>query len=206
VPAEAWHYTNLTPIEAINAIAAAAGAVVQAHPSLPRLIIAPRYAAPSWAWDNETPDVTLPPDILTRMGSEYRPTEPLNAVYVSGETTGVLALVRRTGTAGDRLAPMIVDALTTDPAPARGRGLAELSASGEQTMESIALPVADDLAGLLATGQLLRVDPAGDDWRGVVRALTVSARLDGQALVVDQTADVERHLEANPHEPVSSVS
>ncbi|SDO30076.1 hypothetical protein SAMN04487957_10599 [Halomonas shengliensis] len=195
----AWHYTNRTPIEAISAIATAAGAVVQAHPSQPRLIIAPRYAAPHWAWQGEAPDVTLPPDILTRLGSQYRPSEALNAVYVSGETTGVLALVKRAGTAGDRLGEMIVDPLITRQAPARGRGIAVLSASGEQTRETLALPVASDLAGLLATGQLLRVDPDGDDWRGLVRAVSVAARLEGSgnraALVVEQTAELERHLE-----------
>lgn len=199
VPPEAWHYTERTPIEAITAIATAAGAVVQAHPSQPELIVAPRYAVPHWAWDGAAPDLTLPPDILTRLGSEYRPSEPLNGVYVSGETTGVLALVKRTGTAGDRLAPMIVDPLTTEPAPARGRGIATLSATGEQTREALALPVAADLAGLLATGQLLRVDPDGDDWRGLVRAVSVNARLDGNghraALVVEQTAELERHLQ-----------
>ncbi|MCL7938839.1 hypothetical protein M8009_00790 [Halomonas sp. ATCH28] len=192
---EAWHYTNRTPIEAITAIATAAGAVVQAHPSEPRLIIAPRYAAPHWAWAGETPDVTLPLDLLTRLGSEYRPSEPLNGVYVSGETTGVLALVKRTGTAADRQGEMIVDPLITRQAPARGRGIAVLSASGEQTRESLALPVATDIAGLLATGQLVRIDPDGNDWRGLVRAVSVSARLNNDALVVEQTAELERHLE-----------
>lgn len=192
---EAWHYTNRTPIEAITAIATAAGAVVQAHPSEPRLIIAPRYSAPHWAWSGETPDVTLPLDVLTRLGSEYRPSDPLNGVYVSGETTGVLALVKRTGTAADRQGEMIVDPLITRQAPARGRGIAVLSASGEQTRESLALPVATDIAGLLATGQLVRIDPDGSDWRGLVRAVSVSARLNNDALVVEQTAELERHLE-----------
>lgn len=195
VDSGAWHYTNRTPIEAITAIATAAGAVVQAHPREPRLIIAPRYQVPHWAWQGETPDVTLPPDVLTRLGSQYRPSEPLNAVYVSGETTGVLALVKRTGTAGDRLGEMIVDPLTTRQAPARGRGLSVLSASGEQTRETLALPVASDIAGLLSTGQLLRVAPDGDDWRGLVRAVSVSAQLSNDALVVEQTAELERHLE-----------
>jgi hypothetical protein len=111
----------------------------------------------------------------------------------------VLALVRRTGTAGDRLAPMIVEPLTNEPAPARGRGIATLSATGEQTRETLVLPLADSLAGLLANGQLLRIDPTGDDWRGLVRAVSINARLEGSgtraALVVDQTAELERHLE-----------
>ncbi|RAH37404.1 hypothetical protein [Halomonas sp. SL1] len=197
VDAGAWHYTNRTPIEAISAIATAAGATVQAHPSEPRLIIAPRYAAPHWAWAGETPDVTLPPDVLTRLGSEYRPSEALNGVYISGETTGVLALVKRTGTAADRLGEMIVDPLTTRQAPARARGIAVLSASGEQTRETLALPVADDIAGLLATGQLIRVGPAGDDWRGLVRGVSLAASVDGNgALTIEQTAELERHLES----------
>ncbi|MBB3192038.1 hypothetical protein [Halomonas cerina] len=196
VDAGAWHYTNRTPIEAITAIAAAAGGVVQAHPSEPTLIVAPRYQAPHWAWSSETPDVTLPLDVLTRLGSDYRPAETLNGVYVSGETTGVLALVKRTGTAADRLGEMVVDPLVTRQAAARGRGIAVLSASGDQSRESLQLPVSADIAGLLATGQLVRVDPAGDDWRGLVRAVSIDAGLDGDgALTINQTAEVERHLE-----------
>lgn len=195
VEAEAWHYTNRTPIEAITAIASAAGAVVQAHPSQPRLIIAPRYAAPHWAWGGATPDVTLPLDVLTRLGSELRSTEALNGVYVTGETTGVLALVKRTGTAADRLGEMVVDPLVTRQAPARGLGIAVLSASGAQTRESLALPLSADIAGLLATGQLVRVDPDGDDWRGLVRAVSLNAQLQGDALTIDQSVELERHLE-----------
>ncbi|MGM0694834.1 MAG: hypothetical protein ACQEUN_15700 [Pseudomonadota bacterium] len=195
VEPEAWHYTNRTPIEAITAIANAAGTVVQAHPSQPQLIIAPRYTAPHWAWAGETPDVTLPLDVLTRLGSELRSSEALNGVYVSGETTGVLALVKRTGTAADRLGEMVVDPLVTRQAPARGRGIAVLSASGAQTRESLALPLAADIAGLLETGQLVRVDPDGDDWRGLVRAVSLNAQLQGDALTIDQSVELERHLE-----------
>ncbi|MEQ6916563.1 hypothetical protein [Halomonas aquatica] len=198
VEPEAWHYTGRTPIEAITAIASAAGGLVQAHPSQPTLIVAPRYAAPHWAWAGETPDVTLPLAVLTRLASEYRPSDPLNGVYVSGETTGVLALVKRTGTAADQLGEMVVDPLITRQAPARGRGIAMLSASGDQSSETLALPVSADLAGLLATGHLVRVDPAGDDWRGLVRAVSIDATLDGDgALTINQTAEVERHLEEN---------
>ncbi|WFM72970.1 hypothetical protein [Halomonas sp. CKK8] len=195
VEPEAWHYTNRTPIEAITAIASAAGAVVQAHPSQPRLIIAPRYAAPHWAWGGATPDVTLPLDVLTRLGSEVRSSEALNGIYVSGETTGVLALVKRTGTAAGRLGEMVVDPLVTRQAPARGRGIAVLSASGAQTRESLALPLSADIAGLLETGQLVRVDPDGDDWRGLVRAVSLNAQLQGDALTIDQSVELERHLE-----------
>ena len=195
VESGAWHYTNRTPIDAITAIATAAGATVQAHPHLTRLIIAPRYAAPHWAWHAARPDITLPPDVLTRLGSDYQPKEPLNAVYVSGDTTGVLALVKRTGTAGDRHGEMVVDPLITRHNPARGRGISVLSASGEQTRETLALPVADDIVGLLENGQLLRVDPDGDNWRGVVRSVSLRAQRQNNALVVEQTAEIERHLE-----------
>ncbi|CAM3306505.1 hypothetical protein [Halomonas lysinitropha] len=195
VEPEAWHYTNRTPIEAITAIANAAGAMVQAHRSAPQLIIAPRYALPHWAWAGTTPSVTLPLDVLTRLGSELRRSEALNGVYISGETTGVLALVKRTGTAADRLGEMVVDPLITRQAPARARGISVLSASGAQTRESLALPLADDLAGLLETGQLLHVDPSGDDWRGLVRAVSLNARLQNDALTIEQTAELERHLE-----------
>lgn len=44
-------------------------------------------------------------------------------MFVSGQDVGVLGQVTRAGTAGDVLAPMVVDALITEAAAARQRGV-----------------------------------------------------------------------------------
>jgi hypothetical protein len=62
-------------------------------------------------------------------------------VFVSGQEVGVLAQVSRAGTAGDVFAPMVVDALITQAAAARQRGIAVLADTGRQVELSLRLPV-----------------------------------------------------------------
>ena len=66
--------------------------------------------------------------VTSREAIEWLELPRYNGVYISGATSdGVLNLVKRTGTAGDVLAPMVSDPLNTHADASRQRGLAVLA-------------------------------------------------------------------------------
>ena len=113
-------------------------------------------------------------------------------MFVAGERFGSVARVIRSGTAGDLLAPMIVDPLITHADAARERGRAVLADTGRQALVTLELPMLPSI-GLLDPGRLIAVGEDGQSWRGLVRGTTVSASW-SQSLIVRQTVEVERHL------------
>lgn len=198
VPAGAWSHSG-TPLEAVQAIAQAAGGYLQSHRSAPTLLTRHPYSqrtgdhpgAP-WGWMSGPADVALAMDAIITEGLERKDGPDINAVYVSGTTQGVLAQVKRTGTAGDKLAAMVTDALITDAVAARQRGLAVLGAAGAKYNVRLDLPVLTGMnqPGVLDVGQLVQVN-ASTPWRGRVRGVGVSQK--GNTL--RQTVTLERHLE-----------
>lgn len=191
VPAGAWSYDSLAPIDAISRIAQAAGGYVQAHQQDQTIIVASRFEAAPWRWAESEVDLAVPRDIITQLGSDQQPGDARNAVWLHGDTGGIQAQIIRQGTAGDQLAPTVVDALITDQAPAQSRGIAELSATLRQSTESLQMPLAASLGGLLLLGMMIECD----GWRGVSRGVSVSASLQGRALSVRQSIELQRfHL------------
>jgi len=206
VPAGAWRYAALAPIDAISKLAAAAGGYVAADQVAETIHVRPLYPSAPWEWSTATPAFQVPRDILTQRSSDKRPGDAVNGVYVHGGSFGgILAHVIRQGTVGDTLATTIVDDLITDPAPARARGVAAISATMRQATESYELPLDQSLGGLIEVGSLIEAghDSAGfvADWRGMVRGATVTAGVSrasngGPQLSVRQSLEIERHFEA----------
>ena len=105
----------------------------------------------------------------------------------------MLALVKRSGTAGDKLAAMVTDSLITHTAAARQAGLAILGAAGHKYAVRLDLPVLTGAGqpGVLAVGQLVQIN-AAVPWRARVRGVSVQARQP----TLRQTITLERHLES----------
>lgn len=64
VTAGAWSYDGKTRIEAVQAVAEAAGAVVVSHPWDDVLLIRPLYPVSPWDWGVTAPDVQIPDDLI----------------------------------------------------------------------------------------------------------------------------------------------
>lgn len=197
VPTAAWSHQG-TPLDAVQAIAQAAGGYLQSHRSAATLLTRHPYSqrtgdnpgAP-WGWMTGPADVELAPDAIITEGVDRRDGPDINAVYVSGTTQGVLAQVKRTGSAGDKLAAMVTDALITDAVVARQRGLAILGTAGPQYNVRMDLPVLTGVGqpGVLDVGQLVQIN-ATVPWRGRVRAVSVAAKSPS----LRQSITLERHL------------
>jgi hypothetical protein len=193
VPAGVWIHSG-TPLDAVVTLAAAAGAYVQADSAARTLHVLPRYPVAPWDWSSGTPAVVLPSSAVLDRGTEHIIGAGYNVVYVSGQEQGILARVKRLGTAGDVAAEMIVDRLITHADAARGRGLEVLARTGARqvtTLETGVLPV----SGLLHVGTLMDWTREGVARRGLVRSLRVSVSVpSGQSrdpIKVRQTVEVE---------------
>lgn len=189
VPAGAWSWDGLTPMGRITRLAEAAGGIVFGQPGERVLSVLPRTPVMPEAWAAATPDLILPDAVMETLGEEWDETPVYNAVIVTGERNGITARVKRTGTAGDAIAPTIVDALITHPDPARYRGMDVLAQGGSAARVSVSLPMLDGL-GLVLPGTLVSVTGA-DPFRAMSRGVRVSAEWK-DALVVRQTLDLER--------------
>jgi hypothetical protein len=202
VPAGAWSHTG-TPLAAVQAIVEAAGGYLQSHRSLATLLA--RHPYPElpggipggpWNWSGAfAADVELAPDALITRSIERRDGADINGVYVSGQNQGVLALVRRTGTAADKLASMVVDPLIVASEVALQRGLSVLGAGGPKHLVQSELPILTGAGqpGVLDVGQLVQINDTVP-WRGRVRSVSVNATLPKARQVVT----IERHLEVAP--------
>jgi len=190
LPAGVWSYSG-TPLGAALRVAESIGAIVRSDRVAQRLTIAPRYAVEPWDWASTTPDIVMPADVIVTDSLEPDNSPPYNAVYVSGQAQGISARIKRAGTAGEVLAPQIVDALITDQVAARQRGIAVLGAAGKRQKHTLDMPLltGGTAPGLIAPGYFLHVDDVGGAaWRGLVRGLQLRASLP----VVRQTITVER--------------
>lgn len=192
MPANAWSYTNLTPVAAIKQIAEGGGGFLNSHMSARQLLVKPVYPVAPWQWNTTDPDLILPYDIVLRESLKWEEKPMYNAVYVQGETAGVRGFVKLSGTAGDYQAPMVVDAMIGDEAAARQRGISVLAAGGKQARVSLELPMHETI-GVIEPSMLLKIT-GNDDWYGLSRSVSISSSIatDGK-ITTRQTVELERH-------------
>ena len=185
IPGGVWSHQG-TYISALNTIARAAGATLQPHPEQMRFRVQHRYPIAPWDWASHTPEIILPATAVLQEAITVNDKPAYNRVFVSGESNGVLGQVTRTGSAGDRVAPMVVDALITEITAARQRGLAILADTGRQLEVQLRLPILPE-TGVITPGVFLEYAYDGTTRRGLVRA----TQIDVSVPQVWQTLELE---------------
>lgn len=175
VPAGAFSYVNKSRVEAIAQIAQAVGAMIYPDGETKTLRIRPLWPVAPWAMAGATPAVVVHDDVILSYNVEPSISPLYNKVFVRGEQQGVFGGVRRTGTAGDKVAPDIVDALITDVIAARQRGTAELAGSGNKDVVSLTMPIMDLLPPCLP-GQILGVTWQTETYKALVDSIQITAQ------------------------------
>ena len=197
VPAGAWSH-NGSRLSAVQRVAEAAGGYVQSHRSSATLqvrhpypLLAGGVPGGPWNWDGVTPDVELAADAVITSGKEAKDGADVDGIYISGTNQGVIALVKRTGTAGAKLAAMQVDPLITHVDAATQRGLSVLGTAGAKEHVTLELPVltGSGQPGVIDVGKLVQVNESAP-WRGRVRSVSVAYNQP----TVRQTLTLERQL------------
>lgn len=197
VPAGAWSHSG-SRLSAVQRVAEAAGGYLQSHRSAATLQVRHPYpllpgGVPGgpWNWAGVTPDIQLAADAVITSGKEAKDGADIDAVYISGTNQGVIALVKRTGTAGAKLAAMQADPLITHVDAATQRGLSILGTAGAKEHVTLELPVltGSGQPGVIDVGKLVQVNESVP-WRGRVRSVSVAYSRPS----VRQTITLERHL------------
>lgn len=195
VPAGVFSYQNKTKIEAIAQVVSAIGGMLYADGATNTLIVRPRWPVVPWSTALAVPDIAVHDDVILQYNSTPAVNPLYNKVFVRGEQQGVMCGVRRTGTAGDVIAPDVIDALITDNQAARMRGTAELADSGDKDEISITLPIMATLPPCLP-GSLLGVVWQTDNYKATVDSLSIRAeRTNDGAITVRQTVGALRSYE-----------
>lgn len=177
-----------TWIEALSSIASAVGGYLIPHPSDQSIRVRHRYPVAPWEWGAVSPDFVLPVDAVARESLRWVEKPAYNRVFVSGQDVGVLGQVTRAGTAGDVLAPMVVDSLITEAAAARQRGIAVLADTGQQIEVNLRLPVLAE-TGIIQPGAFVEYQDGSVTRLGLVRSTQVEAGMPE----VWQTLGVQSH-------------
>lgn len=188
VPAGRYTSWN-TPIGALIRLVNTTNDGLYTDPVLQIITAQKRWPVASWLLDAETVDLLIPEAAVITLTQSPVYTPPLNGVYVSGTSHGVLALVKIAGTDG-ALQPSdpIVEELLCDEAgvAARARGLNVLSDSGAGwTMDAEVLFTPE--VGLVKPGLIVSI--AG--MKGISRSCRISASW-SNGLQVKQQVGLER--------------
>jgi hypothetical protein len=176
LPAGCLSVADATWIDVVKKVAAAVGGVVQTNPAGYDLILQSRYPASPKDWAATTPDATLMAGIMSQ-GIAPKQQPGYNQVIVSGQHYGVIATVRREGTAGDNPAPNVTDPLLTNVAVCTERGRVELDETGYNKADEtllLPLPGPGNTPALLLPGDLVLVQDLSASWRGQVKSVSVA--------------------------------
>ncbi|WP_180089460.1 hypothetical protein [Acinetobacter sp. YH12219] len=195
VPANAWSYAELTPIKAIQEIAEGAGGFVSSHMKDRKLLIQPRYAYAPWEWAGLTPDVSIPFNLVLQRTREKDFKPNYNAVTVAAEHQGIQAIVKREGTAGDKMAPTAVTPFINSEQPARTMARAELSKYGKKRIYQDTIPLHPNIGVILPSQIISMQDRDLGTWNGHSYGTSISASWSSDAgLKIRQTFTVERYI------------
>ncbi|PIE68233.1 MAG: hypothetical protein CSA21_08555, partial [Deltaproteobacteria bacterium] len=183
----AWQ--NAAPIDVIKQVAVAAGGFVRPKINEKVLQLLPRFKKQPWLWTVDDADIVLPASMMIKDTGNWDGRPEGDIVYLVG-STGTWA-VKREGTAGERPAGEITDALITDDIAARGRAIWEIGRCGRWQKHSLNLPIfADQQPGLILPGMMVAITEP-KVWFGVVSSVAITANWTNGGLIVRQQIGME---------------
>lgn len=201
VPAGVFAHSG-TPLGVVKRVAETIGAVVISDRAAYSVQVLPRYPLLPNEWATAVPDVEIALGAVRSESFERRSSPPYDGVYLFGQQQGAAAFVKRAGTSGANLHPVITDLLLTDDAACAQRGAAVLGAAGEKQDHRLVLPFVAGTGepGAFEVNWLARVVEPGETWYGLVRGVSiqVSAQTETAPATIAQTVTLERHMEAIP--------
>ena len=189
VPANVFSHTG-TYISALNAVVGSVGAYLQPKGTTDEMDVLLRYPTPAWDWSSAIPDLVLPSAVTSREGIEWVDKPLYDRVFVSGQEGGVLGRYTRAGTAGELLAPGVVDPLITHVDAVRQRGRTIISDTGRIANVTLRLPVLSE-TGIIKPGTMVRYTDGPVTRIGLSRSVS----LDVAMPTIYQTIEVETHVE-----------
>ena len=185
VPTESFSYSGLTPIKAIQEIAAAAGGFVYSEANSQAITIKPLYKKTFWdSMNTNDYDILLPESIVTEQSTDYETYPDYNGISLTNDKTGATGLVKRTGTSGGVMVETVNNNLFTSASVMGAYGKSALAKAGMVEMHTFTMPLTQEI-GLCKPADVLAFNA---EWWGVVDSISGSFTYSK----VTQTVTVER--------------
>lgn len=171
LPSESFSYSGLTPIKAIQEIAAAGGGFVYSEAGSQAITIKPLYKKTYWdsiAIDEY--DILLPESIVTDQSTNYEIYPEYNAIALTNDKTGGTGQVKRHGTSGDVLYETTNNRLFTSETVMGSYGKSKLAKAGLVESHDFNMPLTEEV-GQCKPGDILAFN--AEFW-GIVDAVSCS--------------------------------
>lgn len=185
VPTESFSYSGLTPIKAIQEIAAAGGGFVYSEANSQAITIKPLYKKTFWdSMSTDDYDILLPESIVTEQSTDYETYPDYNGTSLTNDKTGDTGLVKRTGTSGDVLVETVNNNLFTSASVMGAYAKSALAKAGMIETHTFTMPLTQEI-GQCKPADILAFNA---EWWGVVDSVSYSFTYSK----VTQTVTVER--------------
>lgn len=185
-----YSYSNKAPIDVIAELAEAAGGFVMPDRSNRQINVLPKYKCKPWELSSQLADIQIPANIMINRGRKREYGTNANGIWITGGNAGITAVVKRTGTAADRLLADVSNSLMTDVAGTTALGIKLLAESMDRSIDIIELPISAD-TGLILPGNVLSIP----DGKAYARGFKASAQVgNDNKLVIRQSIEIERPL------------
>lgn len=176
-------YSDTTALDVINSIALSVGDVVISHAHKKEIMMKAKYPAGQSVY-------SVPVGKLFDWSANETESIKYNAIVATGENAGITAVVRKEGTAGEKIAPMIVNKLITTENAARRTAINAIYNTDDYSVNIEAESVLFKEIPMIYPRDIVQV---GSDI-GWVDDVRISVALDDKALIVRHAMSVEKKV------------
>lgn len=185
VPTESFSYSGLTPIKAIQELAAAGGGFVYSEADSQAITIKPLSKKTFWdSMSFDDYDILLPESIVTDQSTDYETYPDYNSISLTNDNTGATGLVKRTSTSGDVLVETVNNKLFTSASVMGAYGKLALAKAGMVETHTFTMPLTQEI-GQCKPADILAFNA---EWWGIVDSVSYAFTYSK----VTQTVTVER--------------
>lgn len=183
IPANLIEYDDANALDIISQFGVATEDIVVSHAYEKEIMIKPKYPTGD-------PVYSLPSDKLFDYSEATSKGNIYNAIVVSGENVGVTAVIRKEGTAGEKIAPMVINKLITEEQAARRVGLNKIYNTSDIAANIDVVSPLYPEAPLLYPSDLVRID----DQLGWIDTVGISASNDCGAITIKHSFSLEKKV------------
>lgn len=183
VPANLIEYGEANALDIISLFGVATNDTVVSHAYEKKMLMKPKYPMGE-------PIYSLPSAKLFECSEAEVKGNTFNAIVVSGENVGITAVIRKDGSAGEKIAPMIINRLITAEEVARRTGFNNIYNTTDiaSTIDVVALLYPE--APQLYPSDMVRID----NDIGWIDSVSINGSNEGGAITVRHSFKIEKKV------------
>jgi len=206
IPANTFSLTDTSLLKVVQKVSSSVYGFIQTNANTEvsqggtkKLIIQPKYRENPWKWNTMIiPDVVLTDAVCEEIGRSNTTKQYFNAATVYGENNGCIVNGVKDGTAGDKSASVVSDALITTMESGQEAVRHLIGDSGpwiSHTFKLFSLMPPGQAPGLMLPGNFITMNETGEtSWTGQVTGVSISSGWSGNGLTTSQNIEVEQYI------------